>query len=40
VVRSISYVSIIGSGAAVFLTRQAFRRRTLVSKSPTIVEPQ
>jgi hypothetical protein len=38
--RSISYVSIIVSGAAVFLTRQAFRRRTLVSKSPTIVEPQ
>jgi uncharacterized protein (TIRG00374 family) len=38
--RSISYVSIIVSGAVVFLTRQAFRKRALAPKSPTIVEPQ
>jgi uncharacterized protein (TIRG00374 family) len=38
--RSISYVSIIVSGAAVFLTRQAFRRRSLASRSSTIIEPQ
>jgi uncharacterized protein (TIRG00374 family) len=38
--RSISYVSIIVSGATVFFARQAFRRRALVSKSSTAVEPQ
>jgi hypothetical protein len=38
--RSISYVSIIVSGAVVFFARQAFRRRSLAPNSPTIVEPQ
>jgi uncharacterized protein (TIRG00374 family) len=38
--RSISYVSIIVSGAMVFFARQAFHRRGLAPQTPTIVEPQ
>jgi uncharacterized protein (TIRG00374 family) len=37
--RSISYVSIVLTGALVFLARQAFRRAT-VAKIPTIIGPQ
>ena len=38
--RSISYVSIILSGAAVFVARNALHRRTLRMKALTAVEPQ
>jgi uncharacterized protein (TIRG00374 family) len=38
--RSISYLSIIVSGAALFLARQAYRKRGLASASPTVVDTQ
>ena len=38
--RSISYVSVILTGAALFLGRQAYRRRRTASRSTTIIEHQ